>query len=298
MDLKGALYKAAMFAWWAVVFGGWIAIDLGHTEPWLSFSDIPGGSMGGMAGAIVAGVAGWYVVSSLNERRERGEWQEAGRQAGLRPADDSGDTKGPELTGTVDGRTVTARYDKRKMKGTGEQEGRWVTFTLGEAELPGPADEGVVVGSAGGSVDAGVGTLDFDDMAETVSAAEGLVAAETGDLVLVGTSAATVEAVADGLSGKALRAIRDLSIVSLGDASGVVASWAEARNEELEGAGSSIAEYPVDNLVERVPGDAATVTVETKASIRDGDELRRFAEAVVAIADAFEEATARTPASG
>lgn len=78
----------------------------------------------------------------------------------------------------------------------------------------------------------------------------------------------------------------------------MVSSWAEARNEEIEGVGSSIAEYPVDNLVERVPGDAATVTVETKASIRNGDELPRFAEGVVAIADAFEEATARTPATG
>ncbi|MEF8826208.1 MAG: hypothetical protein V5A27_07705, partial [Halapricum sp.] len=103
------------------------------------------------------------------------------------------------------------------------------------------------------------------------------------------------EAVADGLSGDALRAIRDLNIGSLGDASGVVANWAEARNEELEG---SIVEFPVDNLVERVPGDAATVTVETKSSIRDGDELRRFAEGVVAIADAFEEAAAHTPVSG
>lgn len=124
---------------------------------------------------------------------------------------------------------------------------------------------------------------------------DGLVAAETEDLVPVGTSAAVVEAVADGLSGDALRAINDLKIGSLGDASGVVTRWTEARNEELEG---SIVEFPVDGLVERVPGDAGTVTVETKASIRDGDELRRFAEAVVAIADAFEEATAHTPASG
>ena len=143
-------------------------------------------------------------------------------------------------------------------------------------------------------VDDGVGTLDFDDMAETASAVEGLVAVESGDLMLVGTAAEPMEAVADGLSGDALRAIKELKFASIGDASGVVATWAEARNEELEG---SIAEYPVDNLVERVPGAAATVTVETKESIRDGDVLRRFATGVVAIADAFEAATTRTPAS-
>lgn len=66
----------------------------------------------------------------------------------------------------------------------------------------------------------------------------------------------------------------------------------------MEGRELSIAEYPVDNLVERVPGDAATVTVETQASIWDGPELRRFTEGVVAIADAFKEATVRTPATG
>lgn len=293
MDLKQAFYTAASFAWMGLVVGAWISVDQGLTEPWLSFSDIPGGSTGGMAGVIGLSFAGWVVISTLNERHESGKWQAAGQQAGLRLAGDSNDMSGPDLTGTVDGRTFTARYDKRKRGGG--RGGSWVTFTFGEAALASPAEEGVVVGTAGGSVDAGVGTLDFDDMAGTVSAVEGLVAAETGDLVFVGTSAAVVEAVADGLSGDALRAVKDLKIGSLGDASGVVAMWAEARNEELEG---SIVEFPVDNLVERVPGDAGTVTVETKASIRDGDELRRFAEAVVTIADAFEEATAHTPASG
>jgi hypothetical protein len=132
-------------------------------------------------------------------------------------------------------------------------------------------------------------------MAETAADVEGLVAGESGDLILVGTSSSAMEALAEGLSGRALRAIGELQIVSAGDASGVVARWAEARNEELEG---SNIEYPVENLVERVPGDAGTVTVETQAAMGDGDELRRFTEGVVAIADAFEESTARTPASG
>ena len=90
MDLKGAFYRAATLAWMILVFGAWIYVDLGHAEPWLSFSDVPGGSIGAFAGALVATVAGWFVTSTLNERRERAEWQEAGRQAGLHPADDSG----------------------------------------------------------------------------------------------------------------------------------------------------------------------------------------------------------------
>jgi len=298
MGIKGAFYNVAALAWMGAVVGAWITIDLGHTAPWLTFSDIPGGSTGGVAGAIGLSVAGWYLLDSLNRRRERSEWTEAGQQAGLRPVDDSGDTDGPRLTGTVDGRTVTTYRDKRKLSSGGESGGKWVTFTFGKAELAGPADEGLVVGAPGGSLSASIGTVRFDEMAERAAGMEGLVAAETGDLVLVGTSPAAIEALTDGLSGKALRAIRNLEVAAIGDASGVVATWAETRNEEMEGAGSSLAEYPVDNLVERVPGDEGTVTVETKDSIRDGDDFRRFVEGVVVIADAFEEATARTPPSG
>ena len=296
MDLRDVLFQAATAAWMLLVVGAWMFVDAGYAEPTLSFSEIPGGSVGGMAGALVAVFAGATIIGKVRQRDEASDWREAGQQAGLRPADDE---TPPALTGTVDGRTLTARYERRQRGGSTEGEVRWVPFTEADADLLSPAEAGLIVGTAGGDihVEDGVGTLDFDDVAETASAADGLVAAETGDLVLVGTSSAAVEAVSDGLSGKALRAIGDLNIVSAGDASDVVARWAEARNEELEEAGSSVVEYPVDNLVERVPGDATTVTVEMQGSIQDGDELKRFAEGVVAIADAFEEATSPTATS-
>lgn len=294
MDLKRAFYRTAAAAWIILVFGAWIAVDAGYAGSSLSFSDVPGGSTGAFAGALVATVAGWVVIGYLEHRHEADQWQEVGQQAGFQPV---GSKSPQELTGTVDGRTVTVRYEKR-TRGGGEGGVSHVTFTFGGTELDGPVDDALVVGRAGEkvSVEDGVGTLKFDNMAENVSAVEGLVAAETEDLVLVGTSSGVVEAVADGLSGRALRAMRDLKIVSAGDASGVVARWAEARNKEFEEAGSSI-EYPVDNLTERIPGDATTVSAEIETSIGDSDELRRFAEGVVAIADAFEEASARTPAS-
>ena len=37
---------------------------------------------------------------------------EVGREAGLRPAGDGRDTDETELTGTIDGRTVSAGYEK------------------------------------------------------------------------------------------------------------------------------------------------------------------------------------------
>ncbi|MEF8887777.1 MAG: hypothetical protein V5A30_08210 [Haloarculaceae archaeon] len=294
MGLKKTFYGAARLLWLALVFGAWVSLDQGYTEPWLSFSDIPGGSEGAVAIGIAAGLVGYLLISVLHRGAEHAEWEKTGQQAGLRPGGDAGDTSGPALTGTVDGRTVTASYDKRK-KSSGGQGSTRVMFTLCEADLAGPTDQGVVVGRAGSTVDAGVGTIDFDEMAETVSAADGLVAAEAGGLVVLGTSPAAVEAVADGSSGDALRAVRGLEIAAVGDAAGIVGRWAEARNAELEAAGNSVGQHRVDNLVERVPGDPATVTVETRGSIRNGDVLRRFAEGAVATADAFEGATDHTP---
>jgi hypothetical protein len=294
VGLKQTFYSAARLIWVALVAGAWVSLDQGYTEPWLSFSDIPGGSTGAAVSGVVAALVGYLLLSALYRGAEQAEWKEAGRQAGLRPSGDEGSTSGPTLTGTVDGRTVTASYDNRKMS-SGDEGSTRVTFTLSGAELASPTDEGAVVGKAGDTVDAGVGTIDFSEIAESVSATEGLLAVETGDLVFVGTSSPAVEAIADGLSGDALRAVGGLKIAAIGDASGAIADWAEARNEEFEG---STFGFPVENFVERIPGDAATGTVETQATIRDGDELRRFAEGVVAITDAFEEATKRPPASG
>ena len=289
MGLKKALYGAGRLIWVGLVAGVWVSLDQGYTEPWLSFTDIPGGSVGAGVIGVVAALAGYLYISSLLEEVEQSEWKKAGQQVGLRQSEPGGNTSGPTLSGTVDGRSVTASYDKRKMS-SGNEGNRRVTFTRCGAELTGPADEGVVVGRAGETVDAGVGTIDFDEIAESVSATEGLVAIETGELVFIGTSAPAAEAVADGPSGDALGAVRDLEIASIGDASGAIADWAQARNEGFEG---SVFGFPVENFLERIPGHAAAGTVEIQAAIRDGDELGRFAEGVVAITNAFEKATER-----
>lgn len=173
-------------------------------------------------------------------------------------------------------------------------------FTYVDAELAAQAEEGVVVGNPARRDRRPMGNVDFDRFAETVSDIEGLFATTTGALFLMGTSAAAVQAVADVSSGEVLRTSADLNVVAVGDASSVVAAWTEAIEEGLEWEGSWKAENSVDDLVDDVPGDAATVTIETRGQkpIRDGDELRGLAEGAVAIADAFEAATVRTPPSG
>ncbi|MFB6189527.1 MAG: hypothetical protein ABEI57_06555 [Halapricum sp.] len=137
----------------------------------------------------------------------------------------------------------------------------------------------------------------FDEISETAAEMDEFVAVTSGDLVLVGTSEAAVEAVDSGRSGEALRAIPDLVIASIGDGSGVTANVYDARFEDEEGLGKSMLKSAQLATAKAIPGDAATVSVETDSFIRDRDDFREVTEGVVAVADAFEEATARTPAS-
>lgn len=102
MDLKGALYRAAMVAWMILVFGAWIYVDAGYAGSALSFSDVPGGSAGGMAGVLVALVAGWYVNRHLQyatrERRVAGGGPAGGSPAGRQrePAGTDGHRRRPD----------------------------------------------------------------------------------------------------------------------------------------------------------------------------------------------------------
>jgi hypothetical protein len=294
MDWKGGLYKVAMAAWIVLVLGAWFSIAEGYTEPWLAISDFPGGSEGAFAATIGAVIAGLVVIGFLRRRHVVNQWTAAGRQANLRPVGDGSYKGAPELTGTVDGRTVTARYDKRREKDHRGRKmsdgGDMITYTTVEAELSGPADGGVIAfpadqrdGNHGGT-----GTLEIGDDPETASAEDGVVTVATDGLLLTGTPPTAVEAVGDGLSGRALRAIRDLQVAAVGDASGL------ATEATGTGVGSSMMGLGLNVFNDQFPNDETAVTVETKASVRDGDELRRLCEGVVAVADAFEEATSRT----
>ena len=304
MDWK-VIYRVVGAAWVVLVIGAWFSIAEGYTEPWLTISDFPGGSDGVLIAAIGVAIAGLLVIGFLQRRHEANQWEAAGRQAGLSPVGDGSSDGALELTGSVDGRPVTARYENRREKqgnegrhvtsleSSNEGSSHRVTYTIVEVELSGPADGGVIVsppsrqdGSAGGS-----GMLGIGDTSETDSGAEGVFTVAEDGLFLVGTPRAAVEAVSDGQSGRALRAIRDLQIVTVGDASGVAARL----TEEVDG-GSMFGVGMGDVILKDIPNDETKVYVETMAFIRDGDELRRFAEGAVAVADAFEEATARTSA--
>lgn len=294
MGLKAAGLEAVKWVLVALVLGVGIGVGSGQAEPYLSPADLPGGPPATFAGMLVGVVVVIYGIGYLQEGVTGDEWEAAGRHSGLQPADDGGHMRLPDLTGTVDGRAVMARTERHKRKRTEEGGTKRVRYTLIEASLGGPADEGVLVGGDDSRMRAKRGRIDFADVVENAAAVEGLVTAETGDRTVVGTSAAAAQAVTDGAAGEALAAIETLNLAYVGDATGVVGSYAVARNEELEG---SMFEFPVEELVERVPGDATSVTLETRDLLLNVDEFRRHVLAAVAIANAVEAATERRSAA-
>jgi hypothetical protein len=293
MDLKKVFYRVALATWVVLVIGAGFSVSEGYTEPWLTISDFPGGSNGALAATIGTVLAGVVVIGFLERRDEAKQWEAAGRQAGLSPVGDGSSDGALELAGSIDGRPVTVRYEYRReeqgnegrhqsVRSGGDTSTRRVTYTIVEVELSGAADGGVIASPA---------SLGIGDTSETDSGAEGVFTVAEDGLFLMGTPQAAVEGVNEGVSGKALRAIRDLQIVTVGDASDVAARL----TEEVDG--RSMFGIGVEDVIAKdIPKDETTVYVETMASIRDGDELRRFAEGAVAVADAFEEATARTSA--
>jgi hypothetical protein len=295
MVLKKALLNVVGVAWTALAFGSWFAVDLGYAPESVTFAEVPGGETGAFAIALGATIAGWAVVGVVRGRLERAEWQSLGQQLGFTPAKD-GAADATALTGPVDGRPVTLRYEDRKQSSSGEGGTRTVRYTFADVALDEAAADGVVVGAANGEVSADRGSIDFEQLGETVDDVSGLHRRQTEGLLLVGTSPRATEAVATGRAGDALQAVSDLQIASVGDGAAVVERWAEAQNADVEESGGSVFEFPVENLVDRVPGHPDTATVETKTDIRDADVLERFAAGTVAVGDAFEAAVADPPA--
>jgi len=271
---KQHVYAIATVAWPVLVFGAAITAYSGQAEPYVSASQMPGGPTGMFGGALGVSAVGWAAIGTLRKR----SWLSMGRRAGLAPEGGSVLPIGqPDMTGSVHGRTVRARTRSKTTGGGGESGSSKSTFTVVEADLPGPSDRGLFVGrgdSAGGLGD-DVGarhlpTVTIDD-----------------EFVVVGDSEELARAVLTDRVRDALRAMEDDDDgLLVGDAGGVV-------SDAVSGASDSrLVQAAANRAGEKFAGDAATVSHETRGLLLDADELERRLEAVAAAADAFEDATA------
>ncbi len=225
---------------------------------------------------IAAAWVGGLVVLKVVRNRD---FHSTGRQAGLEPTG-SGLLGLPDMTGTVRGRTVRVRTVKRKLSSTGGSQGSSKEFyTVVEADLDRPAEAGVIVTPASGARTSSTRT--------TVEVTPEEADVVDQDLAAVGTSEAVTRAVLSGRSREALLALDDLDLVYVGNAAAALgeepADTSDSMLGSMVGKGNAV--------IDRIPGDADRVSVETYGLVLDADRLRRQAEAVAAVAEAFEEAT-------
>lgn len=263
---RSTLYGVARAAWVVVVAAAGALVYSGRAAPYVTLADLPVGSSRAVAGLVAVALAGLYAVDRLKVR----DWRTTGEAAGLHPRG-GGLLRGtPQLVGSVGGRPVRARTVTRSGDGPLS---RSTTYTVVEADLQAPATEGLILlwGDAGG---AGL-TGEYPEL--SVTDLDGAFAA-------VGREALARRIVASR-AGNALRELRPPGAMYVGD---VGALLAEATGDPADaGLVGLLGDSPGDEL----PGDAGTVSMETKGLLLDDETLERQAAAVAAVADAFESAT-------
>jgi hypothetical protein len=271
---KTTVYNLAMFVWAGVSAGGFILAYSGNAEPFVSAAQMPGGGATMFGGVAASWILGALVVGRLKTR----DWKAAGRAAGLGP-EGSGLLGKPDLTGTVGGRTVRARTRKKKTGSSGTEGGSSKsTFTVVEADLAEAADRGVIVGH-GDASDA----VAFGDV--------GTQTTEVGDgFWVVGAEEAFARELLDQRSRDALRALDVEDGLLVGDAAGMMESTLDEAMGDSR-VGNFFASTLAGKALEKMAGDAATVSMETKGLVLDAGAVERRAEAVATVADAFEAAT-------
>jgi hypothetical protein len=274
---KHKMYQLAILLWGVVVFGTIILTISGNARPYLSPGALPiNGSLQFVGVGAVLVVLGVLVVLRL----ERNAWKTAGEQAGLRPRGASLRGK-PDLVGTVNGRQVRAHTVKRDT-GDGRESGSTeTTFTLVETDIADPTTRGFIVSPANG---ANLGP-------ESVPADLSGQVRSVGDVAVVGES--------DAFASEAITPRAETEIAKLNDDENVNAGEAadifiDAIKQSESGLAGSMIGLMESKIKDQMPGGPETVGIERKGIILNGDDLEARAQAVVAVADGFENAIAGT----
>lgn len=219
-------------------------------------------------------IAEWLVIRQLQHRA----WRTAGRQAGLAP-EGNGLFGAPDLVGTVDGRSVQARTITQKTGGGGESGSNKTTYTVLEAALRDPVEEGILIAPTGTdeSIVAAIG-------GET-PAGDGSAALETetvGEFQAVAGSGPAAREVLTATAREALRKPALLDVVQVGDASETVLKAIPDGQGGLSGMVTGVMKSGIEK---KYPSDPGTVRTGTRGLLLEGEELDRQVRAVVAVAD-------------
>jgi hypothetical protein len=263
--------------WLLLVAGGVILAYTGNAEPYLSASQLPGGESANpapyMAGLGVGLGVGGLLVSAL---LKGDQWGAMTEETGL-AADGGGLLGTPDLTGTVGGRPVRARRVSHKTNRGTEGSNR-KRFTIVETQLANPARESVMItrfpeGSEPSKTDLG-------------GAAVGNTAIDGRFAVTGGAGEGLAEELLTGRVRNLLVDLDDVGSLTVGDPTEQIMEQIPDVSDSMVG---RFFEGQLEgSLAERSPGEANTVAIQTAGTLRDGAELQRRLDAVVAVADAYE----------
>lgn len=279
-------YSRFAIVWILLLIGGVFVLYTGRAEPLVPTSSLPSfqTAMLTLVGAAVVGSVGLVLL-------ENRSWKAMGREVGLTP---DGSSTGlvpfvslnehggalftlfekPDLTGTVDGYPV--RVTTYSVGGGGEHSTS-TRYTLVEAELAAPVDDGLVIGWGEEE-----GPIAHDDVPS------GLPTSDVGnDFTAVGAdSGERAEAILTPRVRTALESLDRASGVTVGDPTdAVMGAISESSDSALAGFAGSLM---TSAFRDKRSFDASTVANSVEGSITDPDELSGQAGALAAVADAVE----------
>lgn len=228
---------------------------------------------------------------------ESWQWEAAGREVGLTPAEDGlprGLSQNDDslvgkavLSGRIRGRPVRARTYTKNLENEEDEEHvededrrSNITFTVVETDLNRAVDGGVIANPAGGGL---------------TDSADGGADAYDEPLAAISDDESHARAIISGDAREALLEMEELGQLFVGDAETVF-------QEALPEVGDSvpdIAGFSVGSMVQSgiatlvaqtgIEGDEQTVSHRVEGTVLDADELERQVEAVVTVADVYEE---------
>lgn len=276
-----------------IIAFGVAAVSFGVAEPYVSSSAVPVEPPVAFGGAIALLFAAVLLNSMINARI----WRGMGRGLGLTPEGGINVFAKHDLTGEVEGRPVRV-HTYTESTGGGGDSGSSRTYTLVETELESPVEWSAIVGPPDGELTdlgrSGGATPDIGPEEESLAAVPEMGETQTvtvrdGLAVWGDLSAERAEAL---LTPRVERAVTDIEGgVSVGDAAGTMIDAMSEMLEDADGLGTGLVQGVLD-AAEEGQGDTpeATVTHEQRGLLLDDSTLERRVEAVVAAAEAAEEA--------
>ncbi|MEF8783558.1 MAG: hypothetical protein V5A39_10665 [Haloarculaceae archaeon] len=268
---KNTRYSLLLFGWGILVVGATVAVFSGNAAPLLTPSTLP--LNGPISMFVFAGVpllGGGVVVALLRKRA----WRAAGRRAQLTPDGGLSLLGNPDLVGTRAGRTVRARTIKRKTGSSGEGGSKHTTYTVIEAEIDDPSEDGIVIGVGD--------TNEETDFGEVTAKVETEV---VDGFPTINNAPDRTENVLTPKTQAALEEPDDIDAVYVGDTSTVILDALPDADGMIAGKLTDMLKSKVE---EKLPGNTHTVTIQTKGVLLDGGELDRQVAAVATVANEFE----------